>query len=563
MTENTTSKNKVAIYIRVSTVHQIDRDSIPMQRADLISYAKLILNTDNYVVFEDAGYSGKNTDRPNFQKMMNQIRTGIFTHLLVWKIDRISRNLLDFSQMYSELKKLGVTFVSKNEQFDTSTAVGEAMLKIILIFAELERNMTSERVTATMISRASNGQWNGGRIPFGYNYDSKTKEFTINETEAELVRHIHNEYEKCHSIVRETRLLNENGFRTRSGHLWNPVSIYIILQSIFYCGDYRYNVLKEGNRQKAKDKSEWVTTENHHAAIISREQKNRIISFLTANNRLRKRYKKATKHVHVFSGLLVCANCGKIMNSTPASAKKDWQYSKYSCPSIRMNPTCNAKSISDPIIGEFTFNYILNLLNTQKAFPFIKTPADLQKSLLVGNTFSNIDHIEEQGLYDLFNILSTTKLKKSIFGKSKIAKSSVSKITYLKSKRAKLTEALDRLTNLFLYSEKAMPQEEFISRKSKLTEEIDEIDEQINFSNSEAPKLSIDDEELIKKASEFILTQKLTNRCYISYKNLAITVDATILKSFVQEIIDSIIIDSGKIKQIVFRNGLTHTFIYK
>ena len=72
---------KVAIYIRVSTLHQIDRDSLPMQRQDLIAYAKLILNTDDVTIFEDAGYSGKNTIRPEFQKMMSQLRTGTYTHL--------------------------------------------------------------------------------------------------------------------------------------------------------------------------------------------------------------------------------------------------------------------------------------------------------------------------------------------------------------------------------------------------------------------------------------------------------------------------------------------------
>lgn len=114
--------------------------------------------------------------------MMGRIRKGEFTHVLVWKIDRVSRNLLDFAEMYEELRSLRVTFVSKNEQFDTSTAIGEAMLKIILVFAELERNMTSERVTATMISRANSGQWNGGRIPFGYSYDPKEKSFPYVKT---------------------------------------------------------------------------------------------------------------------------------------------------------------------------------------------------------------------------------------------------------------------------------------------------------------------------------------------------------------------------------------------
>ena len=117
-------KIRVAIYIRVSTIHQIDKDSLPMQRKDLENYAKLVLNAEKTVIFEDAGYSGKNTVRPEFQKMMSQVRSGLFTHILVWKIDRISRNLLDFANMYNELKSLGVTFISKNEQFDTSSAIG-------------------------------------------------------------------------------------------------------------------------------------------------------------------------------------------------------------------------------------------------------------------------------------------------------------------------------------------------------------------------------------------------------------------------------------------------------
>ena len=110
------SERKAALYIRVSTHWQIDKDSLPVQREDLINYAKYALGIDKYEIFEDAGYSAKNTDRPAFQQMMSRLRTGEFSHLLVWKIDRISRNLLDFAEMYSEIKKLGITFVSKNEQ---------------------------------------------------------------------------------------------------------------------------------------------------------------------------------------------------------------------------------------------------------------------------------------------------------------------------------------------------------------------------------------------------------------------------------------------------------------
>lgn len=109
--------------------------------------------------------------------------------------------------MYQELKDLGVTFVSKNEQFDTSTAIGEAMLKIILVFAELERNMTSERVTATMLSRAQNGLWNGGRVPYGYDYDKDSKTFSINQEEAFLVRKMYDLYSEHRSLVMVSRQL--------------------------------------------------------------------------------------------------------------------------------------------------------------------------------------------------------------------------------------------------------------------------------------------------------------------------------------------------------------------
>ena len=115
---------RVAIYVRVSTHYQVDKDSLPVQKEELVAYAKYVLNANSYEIFEDAGFSAKNTDRPDFQQMMARVREGEFSHVLVWKLDRISRNLLDFAAMYDELKRLGVTFVSKNEQFDTSSAMG-------------------------------------------------------------------------------------------------------------------------------------------------------------------------------------------------------------------------------------------------------------------------------------------------------------------------------------------------------------------------------------------------------------------------------------------------------
>ena len=558
------SQNRVAIYIRVSTTHQIDKDSIPMQRNDLVSYARLMLNTDDYAIFEDAGYSGKNTDRPNFQKMMSQIRSGDFTHLLVWKIDRISRNLLDFSSMYKELKELGVVFVSKNEQFDTSTAMGEAMLKIILVFAELERNMTSERVSATMISRASNGQWNGGRVPFGYDYDYESKTFSINKQESEVVKLIHDKYEEMQSLVQEARYLNEHNFTTREGNEWSPVTLLIILRNIFYCGDYQYNTLKEGNRQKIKDRSEWIIVENHHDAIINREQKERIISKLESRKRLDKRIRE-TKNIHVFSSLLICSSCGKAMWATPTNRKNDWACSKYVCKSYARRMSQKCKSVSDPIIGEFVFNLVLNIMNAQKTINGIRSYKELEKQLLTGIAFSNVESIERDGLEELYTVLCESDKSMDAFGKPQkiVKKKTVSELSKLRSEKKKLEIALDRLTNLYLFSEIAIPEKEYLIQKTKLTSSLDEINESIGIINSGEWNQSMSDTEFIRQASEFILTKKLEERNYVSYKSLAMSVDNSVLKAFVEKIVDCITVESGRIQKIIFKNGIVQKFNYK
>ena len=263
---------KVAIYVRVSTVWQIDKDSLQVQKRELSAYCEMVLGIKDYVIFEDPGYSAKNTDRPAYQQMMDRLRTGEFSHILVWKIDRISRNLLDFATMYAELKQLGVTFVSKNEQFDTSSAIGEAMLKIILIFAELERNMTSERVTAVMLSRATNGQWNGGRVPYGYDWSKEQKTFTINPVEGKIVKMIYNMYEEHQSLIYVSRYLNEKKYTTKNGKEWSPTTVHKILSNPFYIGTYIYNVHEDGRGTKKREDKEWITFEEHHEPVVTHEQ---------------------------------------------------------------------------------------------------------------------------------------------------------------------------------------------------------------------------------------------------------------------------------------------------
>ena len=564
-----TRQTKVAIYLRVSTSYQVDKDSLPMQRKDLIAYCSLILGTDNYEIFEDAGYSGKNTDRPAFQDMMRRIRNGEFTHVLVWKIDRISRNLLDFAEMYEELQSLRVTFVSKNEQFDTSTAIGEAMLKIILVFAELERNMTSERVTATMISRANNGLWNGGRIPFGYDYDPDSMTFSIREDEASVCRMLKDDYIKNRSLTGTARMLNAAGHVTRAGMAWTPTAVWIIASSPFYAGIYRYNRYKGTENRTINPEDEWVIIPDHHPAIFTLEEHEKMLSILEENGRQKNSVGKQCKrtNIHIFSGIVFCGKCGNKLTATPGRKHSDgYRTSVYSCPMKRKSSECDNPAVNDLIIGEFVINYILNMLNAKKTFSKIHTPEELEGRLLYGSTFSDVSHIEQDGLNDFFNLLSRYGSDNSfVFSIKKPRKKRASvnpELSALRKEKEKQERAMQRLQDLYLYSDNAISEKDFILRKADISKRLDDINAQLGMITRNSDSI-LSDEDFIKQASHLLIQKELQNKEYIYFKNLAANVSPEILKTYMDAILDSVYMVDGRVSSIVFKNGLTHKFIYQ
>jgi site-specific DNA recombinase len=555
---------KVAIYTRVSTDHQIDKDSLPMQRRDLIAYTQLVIGTEDYEIFEDAGYSGKNIARPGFQAMMSRIRNGEFTHVLVWKIDRISRNLLDFAQMYAELKKLGVAFVSKNEQFDTSSAMGEAMLKIILVFAELERNMTSERVTATMISRASKGVWNGGRIPYGYSYDSATKTFSIDPNEAEIVHFMHDRYEQLHSLVRLANELTNKGSRTRNGILWSPTALNCILSSNFYCGDYQYNVHAETNHTKIKPESEWVYIKDHHPAIITREQKSRINDMLAFNDRGKKTGRRGyvTSYSHIFGGILHCHTCGRLLHSSVSHNAAGLKITNYICPTKRSNSSaCSQKAVRDFTIGDFLFNYLVNMMRVRNSYKLFKDPTTVEQELLSGWPFRDVKHLSRESLLALYDLLASGSDKELYLSSVKPSSGGDSSLAVLQNKKDRQERALQRLTDLYLYSESNMSEREFVVRKTAIEGELASLNEQIE--NMAADGFTQDDTNFIDTASKFIIAQELGHNDHVSFKTIMENVDHEILRDFVHRIVSSIIVNGDHIEEIQFRSGLVQTFEYE
>ena len=562
-------KKKAALYVRVSTRYQVDKDSLPFQRKKLKEYCKL-MGIDDFQIFEDDGYSAKNTDRPRFQEMMNRVRMGEFSHIIVWKVDRISRNLLDFAAMYEELKDHRVTFISMNEQFDTSTAIGEAMLKIILIFAELERNMTSERVTGIMLDRAENGLWNGARMPIGFRWNDETKYPEPDPEEVKIVQFIFDEYERTRSALQVTRYLNNNHVKSKRGGMWSSKLVHDIIRNPFYIGTYRYN-LRESGRGALKPENEWIIKEDNHPAIISKEQFDRCNKIMDENGTSRDVSEiRETVHIHIFAGKLICSLCGSGMVATKDRIRENgFRPSNYRCGRRAKMLDCqNKKIVSDLYIGPFIFNYVANLARVQKDFKNKKIDSleKLEAALLKGDEFQGA-RLSKRSLQATFSALAYNVGNGAYMpdlglseGEDDISISE--RRSVLEKEREKCRNAISRLTELYLYDPEALTKEEFSKKKKELTKKIRDIDGQIDEITNAGEGSALADLSFIKKASAFLVAQRIVSKKHIDYIQMCLDLDNEILKDFIDQVIDQIVALDGRVQKIRFANGLEHEFTY-
>ncbi len=174
-----------AIYARQSVDKQ---DSISIESQ--IEFCKYELKGGSCREYTDKGYSGKNTDRPKFQELVRDIKKGLIAKVIVYKLDRISRSILDFATMMELFQQYNVEFVSSTEKFDTSTPMGRAMLNICIVFAQLERETIQKRVTDAYYSRSQRGFKMGGKAPYGFHTEPikmdgiNTKRLVVNPEEA-------------------------------------------------------------------------------------------------------------------------------------------------------------------------------------------------------------------------------------------------------------------------------------------------------------------------------------------------------------------------------------------
>ena len=561
----------VALYVRVSTGYQVDKDSLPFQKKELKAYCKHILHIDEkrIEVFEDAGKSAKNTDRPAFQRMMNKVRAGQVSHVIVYKIDRVSRDLVDFSIMWKEFKAGRVTFISLNEQFDTSSAIGEAVLKIILVFAELERKLTSERVKDIMIGRAHEGKWNGARMPYGWKWNSEKQFPEHNPEEIQAARLIYSMYEKTKSSSKVRDYFNNNNIPTKRGGEWTTKTISDYIRNPMNKGDYRYNY-RESPHGKKKPDEEVVYIPGVFPPLVDPDQWDRCNAIMDHNaERLRNAGAAHNqKHIHLFAGLIMCGACGSYFQSMKPDRKRanGFRPSLYRCSGRVTKRSCTAPGASDVKIGPVVFNFISHIVAATKKRQEIKTPEELESLLLSGPEFAPIAYIEESSLHGLFDALQgRTRPKEGLYLPEPLSHQAAPDPGSMEAKRAeaaKIGRALDRLKKLFLFDDSAMNEKEYLSTRAELTEQLTRLNNEIRDAE-EASFGRVEELNFVSSASSFLLSYSIQSGEHIQYNEFAAAVDDQIMKDFLNLIIDYIVVSEAHVTEIHFKSGLHAKFIYK
>lgn len=538
---------KAAIYTRVSTLHQIDKDSLPFQREELKNYSKYVLGIDSSVVFEDAGYSGKNTDRPQYQDMMKRIRDGEFTHLLVYKIDRISRNLLDFCEIYDELKKFKVTFVSKNEQFDTSSAMGETMLKIILVFAELERKLTAERVTAVMLSRAEHGLQNA-KAPFGYKWVDDKLVISDESYKIKLIFDLYSQLKSISLVIYELR--NRNITSSRGGVFCTKV-ISQIIKNPTYKGVYRYNYRDENSN--VKNESEWIIIENHHDPIVDDDlwqQCNDIITKNATKNSAHFRHKTLP---HILGSILKCDKCGShLISSRSTERKSGYIPTRYVCNNKSHKKLCDAKDPRGRIIEPLVLQFAINLINAVNSIDENNTLSELN-DILTKNMFMKVDNLSliDTHAAIIYNKNSSNKI---LATKLQPTYNRVTSKSELNAEKEKYTRALKRLQNLFLFDDDTISEKDYVLRKSEFEKKIIDIDSKLNEVEDILDISSV----VNNSDSEFV--NYIFNSNNLDIVDIDLKFGKKKVKDFINNIFNEIYVNDEVITCIRAKNGITYNF---
>lgn len=343
----------IAIYTRQS----IDKkDSISIEGQ--VEQCRKEIGDEKFIVYTDKGFSGKNIKRPDFENMMKAIENGKVSKVVVYRLDRISRSITDFASIIQTLQSHDVDFISATEKFDTSTAMGRAMLYIIMVFAQLERETIAERIKDNYYLRGKNGYFAGGNTPFGYKSEratingKQTSVLTVDPQKADILIKIFELYSNSNMSLGDVqKYLISNNIKSSQGANWDSMKISRILRNpaavkadadiYSYYTNKGCIVVNEpseftgkngcilfGKRDRSAGK--YTDLNEHILAIGQQEGIIDSFTFLQCQYKLdnNKQIKNTGKGKYTWlTGLVKCANCGYSMS---VSKYKDVRYLKCS-----------------------------------------------------------------------------------------------------------------------------------------------------------------------------------------------------------------------------------------
>jgi site-specific DNA recombinase len=331
---------KVAAYIRVSTHEQAEEGySIPAQRNRLEAYA-LSQGWEIVKWYVDEGESAKDLKRTDLTRMLKDIELKIFDCVLVYKLDRLTRSVMDLYELLSLFDKHDVKFKSATEVYDTTTAIGRLFITIVSALAQWERENLGERVSMGMMQKAKEGKWTVSTPPFGYFSNESVLE--IKPSEASVVKEIFTLYLSGLGMWKVASNLNNRFLFTRNGVPWGQSSIQYILTNPVYIGRLRYNY-RVNTEQYFEVESDDIP------AIITDDEFNLVQKMI--NSRKHSHPRQATSK-YIYSKVLKCARCGSTLigrSSKSTRGEKVYHSHNYYCPKRRRS-LCDLPMISENLV---------------------------------------------------------------------------------------------------------------------------------------------------------------------------------------------------------------------
>ena len=350
---------RCAIYTRKSTEEGLEQEfnSLDAQRESAESYIAS-QKGEGWVAlpdrFDDGGFTGGNMERPALKRLMADIEAGKVDCVVVYKVDRLSRSLIDFARMMEVFERKRISFVSVTQQFNTTQSMGRLTLNILLSFAQFEREIISERTRDKIAAARRKGKWAGGRSVLGYDVDPVTKKLVVNRDEADQVREMFRMYLAKGSLLDVCREINRRGLRTkvvktRKGHTyggraWDKVAVLKILTNVLYRGRVRY---------KAE------TYPGEHQAIVPDDLWTKVHQRLRANGRSGGMHVR-NKYGALLKGLIHCGPCGLTMGHTTSIKGGSRVYRYYVCYKAQKQgwDTCPCRSLPAEQIEGFVVEQI-------------------------------------------------------------------------------------------------------------------------------------------------------------------------------------------------------------